>query len=137
MAETIDPGITMKLEGVGGIQKKSEETKEIFPMKILQLLPGVDSPFPGMKGWLHQGEKTQVVFWQAEEGCICEEHRHPYDEWGVVLSGYTEETVEGKKKIYYAGDCFSIPANAQHSAKMSKGYRAIDIFASPSHVKRR
>jgi len=134
LAEIIQPGITIE---IGSSEKIEEvaEIKELFPMEILKMLPEAESSFPGMNGWIHQGEKTQVVFWYSKEGCICKEHSHPYPEWGIVVSGYTEVTIEGEKRIYHKGDSFFIPANARHSSKMSKNYRAIDIFASPSHIK--
>jgi len=134
LAETIKPGITMEIDSFKKV-RESAKIKELFPMSILKKLVEANSPYPGMRGWIHQGEKTQIVFWHAKNGCVCEPHTHPYDEWGVVISGYTEETVEGKKRIYRQGDSFFIPANVLHSAKMSKNYRAIDIFASPTHIK--
>jgi len=80
LAEIIQPGITME---IGSSEKIEEvaEIKELFPVEILKMLPEAESSFPGMNGWVHQGEKTQVVFWYSKEGCICEEHSHPYPEW--------------------------------------------------------
>ena len=52
----------------------------------------------------------------------------------MVVSGYTEVTMDGVSRTYHAGDTLFIPEGVVHRARMSKGYRAIDIFAAPDHV---
>ena len=128
LAEFIEPGSTLDVDPAAA----HEPT---FAMDLLAHLPKVESPFPQMRGWIQQGEHAQVVFWQSDEGCICGAHSHPYPEWGTIVSGCTEVVVDGETRTYRPGDSFYIPGHAVHSAKMSKNYRAIDLFGSPTHVK--
>ena len=77
---------------------------EKFP-DFLSALPEVDLPFPGARGWLIQGEKTQVVF--AEFGADLEvpEHAHA-EQWEFVVSGRVELRMQGETREYGTGDNF-------------------------------
>lgn len=136
LAEIVEPGSTLYLDPTEtSIPDQTHSSGASFAMDLLCQLPEVESPFPQMKGWVQQGKDVQVVFWQSDDGCTCGTHAHPYPEWGTIVSGHTEVQVNGETKTYRQGDSFYIPANAAHSATMSKNYRAIDLFGSPNHVK--
>lgn len=131
LAEVCKPGISLAV--ADRISAPAEE--EVFPLEILASAYEADSPFLGMKGWITDPKKMQVVFWHAPDGLKSMAHSHPYPEWGIVVSGYCDLTVEGKSRRYRPGDCFNISAGKVHSAVMGKNYRAVDLFANPEHIK--
>ena len=62
-----------------------------------QVLFPYDKSLP-VKGWLVQGPKQQVVFWHSQVSYESAEHRHPYGEWGIVITGWCEIiTPEGRR----------------------------------------
>ena len=51
-------------------------------------------------------------------------HEHPMETAHIILSGEMTITMDGKSKIYRAGERCDVPANAHHSAVMGpKGCR--------------
>ena len=112
-----------------------EKNAEVFPLDLLELCRPAASPFATMRGWIADASRVQVVFWHSEKGLDCAAHDHPYAEWGIVVSGWCDLTIQGGTHRYRAGDCFYIPPGAPHSAVMSAGYRAIDLFGRADHIK--
>jgi quercetin dioxygenase-like cupin family protein len=55
------------------------------------------------------------------------EHSHEA-QWGVVLDGEIELTIEGRKHIFRRGDTYSIPKGVPHSAKIKRGYKDLTLF---------
>jgi len=100
-------------------------------------LPKVRFPYDKslpVRGWLIQGEKHQAVFWRSEVSYESKEHSHPYPEWCMVITGWTEViTPEGKQR-YNAGDAFLLPAGIPHASISSDDYRSLDVFFSPNHL---
>ncbi|MGA2317900.1 MAG: cupin domain-containing protein [Thermodesulfobacteriota bacterium] len=107
--------------------------EEIYP-KMITDLPEIDIPLKGVKGWLLQGTDKQVVFFDIEPVGAIPEHSHG-EQWGVVIEGETELTVNGVKKIYRKGDHYHIPAGALHSARFRTRVKAIDFFAEANRYK--
>lgn len=92
----------------------------------------VASDIPGMRGFLYTGANgAQVVFWESDDGTVSPEHSHDYDEYCLVVEGTCEETIAGTKHVLKPGQEILIPAGQPHSAVLSKGYRAIDVFGGP------
>ena len=56
------------------------------------------------------------------------EHAHG-DQWGVVIAGRLDLTVNGETRTYGQGDAYFIPAGTPHSARLHAGFRAVDYFA--------
>ena len=99
-----------------------------------QVLFPYDKSLP-VKGWLVQGPKQQVVFWHSQVSYESAEHRHPYGEWGIVITGWCEIiTPEGRRR-YEAGDVFSLAPSVPHASITSDDYRSMDVFFSPTHLK--
>jgi quercetin dioxygenase-like cupin family protein len=55
------------------------------------------------------------------------EHSHEA-QWGVVLEGQIELTIDGKKSTFCKGDTYFIPNGARHSARITKGYKDLTLF---------
>ena len=98
-----------------------------FP-DIIRSLPQANLPFGGLRGWLLQSDAGQVLFNESEVEVSVPEHHHG-SQWGVVIDGKIEVTINGQTRTYSSGDAYYIPAGTTHSARIFPGFRAIDYFA--------
>ncbi len=55
------------------------------------------------------------------------EHTHE-SQYGIVLEGKIELTINGVKKTYQKGDRYYIPKGIKHSGKIYAGYADITFF---------
>jgi len=100
--------------------------KHSFP-KVITSLPEADIKFEGVRGWIAQGDNHQIVFFEIEPSAEVPEHSHNA-QWGIVVEGEIELTIEGKTKVYRKGDEYFIPSQAKHSARFPIRCRVIDFF---------
>ena len=107
--------------------------KEIFPDPIKNL-PKADIPLKGLTAYLSQSETHQILFMQFEEDIELPEHSHE-SQWGIVLDGKIDLTVDGVVKTYSKGDRYFIPAGVKHSAKIHAGYADITFFNEKDRYK--
>ena len=105
-----------------------------FP-KVVTDLPEADIRFKGVRGWIAQGEGHQIVFFEIESLAEVSEHSHNSPQWGIVVEGKMELTIEGKTGVYKKGDEYFIPTRAKHSAKFLTRSRAIDFFGEKTRYK--
>ncbi len=106
-----------------------------FPNLITDL-PQADIPIQGLKAYLLQGINHQAVFMSFENDVAVPEHKHEA-QWGVVLAGEIELTLNGVKTIYKKGDTYFIPKNIPHSANIKAGYKDLTIFNQKDRYKTR
>lgn len=106
-----------------------------FP-DLITNLPEADIPFKGVRGWISQAADHQVVFLDIEPIGEVAPHSHG-EQWGMVVEGEVELTIEGRIRTYKRGEAYHIPAGAVHSAKFLSHFRAIDIFADVDRYKPR
>ena len=106
---------------------------EIFPEPITKL-PEADIPLSGLKAYLSQSENHQILFMQFSEDAEVPEHSHE-SQWGVVLQGEIDLTIDGVERTYSKGDCVFIPKGAKHSAKVYAGYADISFFNQKDRYK--
>jgi quercetin dioxygenase-like cupin family protein len=99
---------------------------QVFPKPIADL-PEADVPINGIKAYLSQGLKHQIVFMEFAEDVDVPEHFHE-SQWGIVLEGKIELTTDGVKNVFVKGDRFFIPKNIKHSAKIWAGYASMEFF---------
>ncbi len=92
-------------------------------------LPEAVIPFEGVKAWILQGETHQLAFMQMEAKASIPEHRHDYAEWGTIIEGEIELTIEGKTRNCKKRDEFLIPARAKHKLISSAKSRVIILFS--------
>ena len=107
--------------------------QESYPT-IIKQLPQADIPFPGVKGWIAQGNEHQVVFFEIESSGSVPPHRHGA-QFGIVLEGEMSLSIEGKTQKYQKGDTYFIPAEAVHQAEFHTPVRTVDFFAEPNRYK--
>ncbi len=106
---------------------------EIFPGPVLDL-PEADIPVDGLKAYIAQGEHFQILYMEFEKEAIIEEHSHE-SQWGVVLEGQIDLTIDGKELVFRKGDRYFIPKGVQHSAKIYRGYADITYFNQKDRYK--
>ena len=99
---------------------------EIFPEPIRNL-PQADIPFDGITAYLSLAQNHQVLFWEFTEDVEVPEHSHEA-QWGVVLEGRIDLTIEGVERTYSKGDRYFIDKGERHSAKVYAGYADITFF---------
>jgi quercetin dioxygenase-like cupin family protein len=81
----------------------------------------------GIESHLLQAGDQQLVFMSFDRDVEVPEHAHAA-QWGVVLDGRMELTVEGERRLLQRGDSYFIPADARHSARIHRGYRDVTLF---------
>ena len=104
-----------------------EEISEFYP-EMINNLPEADISFPGVRGKLFQGENNQIVFFEIEPIGVVPNHSH-CAQWGFVLDGEMEFTIDGITKTYKKGDSYFIGDGVVHSALFKKKTWVIDVFA--------
>jgi mannose-6-phosphate isomerase-like protein (cupin superfamily) len=102
---------------------------EIFPEPIRKL-PVADIPLAGLKAYLSQSDKHQILFMQFEESVDLPEHSHEA-QLGFVLEGKIDLIIDGEEHTFTKGDRYYIPASVRHSAKIFAGYADITFFDEP------
>ena len=106
---------------------------EIFPEPI-RSLPLADIPLDGLKAYLSQADSHQILFMEFSEDAEVPEHSHEA-QWGVVLAGKIDLTIEGVERTYSKGDSVFIPKGAKHSAKVYAGYADVTFFDQKDRYK--
>ncbi len=104
-----------------------------FP-EIVTKLPEADIPLEGVHAHLFQGENQQFVFMSFENDAEVPEHSHE-GQWGVVLDGEIELTIEGKKCTFKKGDTYFVPSGVKHSARIRGGYKDLTLFDQKDRYK--
>lgn len=107
----------------------------IFPLPIKNL-PEITVPFKGVKGYLVQGNKEQVVFMEFKKDIEIPEHSHE-SQWEIVLEGKVDYLEDGKKHTYKKGDRFFVQSRKRHSAYVYAGYSCIMFFNQKDRYKKK
>lgn len=111
------------------------QTETLFPNVITEL-PQAEIPIQGLNSYLLQCTDHQVIFMSFEKDVKVPEHSHE-SQWGVVLDGVIELTINGERQIYKKGDTYFIPENISHSAKIKAGYKDLTLFNQKDRYKPR
>lgn len=106
---------------------------EIFP-KPIRNLPEADIPLSGIRAYLSQAENHQITFMEFSEDVELPEHSHN-EQWGVVLEGRIDLTVDGVEKTYTSGDRYFVGKGVKHSAQIHAGYADIQFFNEKDRYK--
>ncbi len=97
-----------------------------YPAEIRNL-PEADISFQGVRGWLLQGPVGAVVFLDIAPIGVVPPHAHGA-QWGVVLEGEMELTIDGQTRTYRRGDHYFIPTGQVHSATFKTRCFVMDFF---------
>ena len=116
------------------MDKPRSKQAQDYPTVITDL-PEADIPFKGIKAWILQSEKRQLVFFEMQPTAVVPEHRHSYPQWGMLIEGEMKLTMNGKTRLCHKGDEYLIPANAKHHATFQTKTRVIDLFSEKTRYK--
>ncbi len=116
------------------MSRKGKHRIEGFP-KFITDLPEADVPFKGVQAWISQSGNHQVIFFDIAPSAEVTEHFHETPQWGVVIEGEIELTIDDETKVYGKGDEFHIPARAKHSARFRSRFRSVEFFCEKSRYK--
>ena len=87
---------------------------------------------PGLTTRIFAGEQAMlsvVSFEPNAEGTL---HRHPEEQWGVMLEGDGLRTQGGEEIPVKAGDFWRTPGNVEHTLKAGpNGAKVLDVFSPP------
>jgi quercetin dioxygenase-like cupin family protein len=108
---------------------------EFFP-DFVRALPMVDSPIASLRGWMLRTEQALAMFYEIPEGVELPEHAHGA-QWGVILAGRIDFTIDGVTRSYGPGDTYVVPTGAPHSATIHPGFVGIDVFADADRYRAR
>ncbi len=103
-------------------------------VEIIRELPQADIPIEGVRSYISQADSHQILFMEFERDIEIPEHSHGA-QWGIVVNGEMELTIEGKTETYKKGDSYYIPEGRIHSARIKAGYSDITFFAEPRRYK--
>ncbi len=102
--------------------------------EMIKNLPEIEIPIDGIRGWLLQSKDKQVVFFDIEPVGKMPDHSH-CGQWGIMIDGEMELTIDGNSKIYRKGDSYFIPAGIIHSANFLTKVNVMDVFDDPERYK--
>lgn len=102
--------------------------------EMIEKLPDIDISIPGVKGKLFQGPEMQVVFFSIDNAGEIPPHHHQA-QWGVILEGEAEMTINGQTRTMRRGDTYYIPAGVVHSIRILTPMKALDFFDEPSRYR--
>jgi len=105
-----------------------------FP-EVITSLPEADVQFKGIKAWIMQGEKQQLVFFEMEPSTLVPEHSHDYAQWGIMIEGKMELTIDGETRIVKKGDEYVILAQAKRYAEFPCKSRVVDFFSEKARYR--
>lgn len=108
---------------------------DTFPPSIMHL-PEADIPIKGARAYLSQSDTHQIIFMEFSEDVDLPEHSHAA-QFGVVLEGRIDLTIDGSLKTYEKGERYYIPDSVLHSGKIYAGYTDITFFDEPGRYSRK
>jgi len=101
---------------------------------IISYHPSAEIPIEGIKSRLIQAGEQQFIFMEFEKDIEIPPHSHNA-QWGVVLEGEMEITINGVMKKLYKGDSYIIEKGEIHSAKIKAGYKDMTLFDQKDRYK--
>jgi quercetin dioxygenase-like cupin family protein len=78
---------------------------------------------------LFKDEGLEFLVEELPENSEVKDHKHPFDEVRVVISGAMRFNVAGNEFILREGDRLELPSNTRHWTKVEAGAECITIYA--------
>ena len=102
-----------------------------FP-EFIQDLPALDLPFSDdiVQSRVVRSDGGLVVFFTFLQDVHLPAHSH-LAQWGTVVTGRVEMTLNGVTEVKLAGDSWDIPSGVEHEVKIRAGSLVIDVFQEP------
>jgi quercetin dioxygenase-like cupin family protein len=105
-------------------------TPEEFKARVIRQtdLPMVEL-VPGSNSRLVAGEQSMISFLKMDKRSYFAPHRHHQEQIMIVLEGYCDEIIEGKRYRVQKGDVIVLPSNIEHGAYIyDEDVLVIDVF---------
>ena len=85
---------------------------------------------PGGRTQTFWGDQMLISRVDFDPNVIVPEHRHPHEQFGVVLSGELTLHIQGETIVLGTGDMYLIPGDVPHSAMAGpEGFTAAEVFS--------
>lgn len=85
--------------------------------------------FPGVEIFTTHGEHLMLSLVEMQPHAVVEEHSHPHEQMGLMLSGSAEFCVGGETRIVRPGEIWRIPGGVLHKVTaLDEPVRALDCF---------
>lgn len=99
---------------------------------FLDALPALDLPFPDdvVTTNVIRSDGALMVIFRVHQDLELPPHSHK-GQWGTVLEGSLELTMNGETRTYTPGENYDIPSGTEHAAKVPAGSVVLDIFEEP------
>ena len=96
---------------------------------FISAFPGIDVPFPEdvVQTAVVRSDAGLVAFFTFLKDMELPVHSHGA-QWGTVVEGEIELTIDGATEVCRPGDSYSIPSGVEHGAMIKAGTRVIDVF---------
>ena len=92
----------------------------------------LDLPFPPEMVKTHalRSERGLMVIFEIFQDVSLPAHSH-LGQWGTVMEGCLELTIDGQTATYKSGDSYNVPSGVEHAVKVYAGSKLTDIFEEP------
>jgi quercetin dioxygenase-like cupin family protein len=96
--------------------------------------PGADelgrhTIFPGVTIRTAAAEKMMLSLVDLAPRSVVDEHTHPHEQVGMVVSGRVVFVIGGEEKTLGPGDMYRIPGGVRHKVRaLEEPVQALDIF---------
>lgn len=93
---------------------------------------------PGIDTRIFVGDQAMFSIVSFEPECAGSIHRHPEEQWGLVLEGDGIRIQDGMEVPVSTGDFWRTPSNMEHGFVAGpKGAKVLDVFAPPREAYRK
>jgi len=100
--------------------------------RFMDAFPSLDLPLPDSKVETRamRTEQGLAVFFRVREDTELPPHSHGA-QWGTVIEGQLELTIDGETTTYGPGDTYDIPPGVVHAVRVPAGSLIFDVFEEP------
>ena len=75
------------------------------------------------------GEKTLMAEFFLKAGAVLDEHSHPHEQIGYLITGKLDFNIGGEAFKAEAGDSWTIAGDVPHSVKVIEDAHVIEVFS--------
>jgi quercetin dioxygenase-like cupin family protein len=99
---------------------------------FIRAMPALDLPYPEDMVTTNalRSDAGLAVFFIFHKDVSLPAHSHK-GQWGTVIEGAVELTIDGTARTYRPGESYFIPSGTIHAVKIPAGTIALDVFEEP------
>ncbi len=105
---------------------------------FIRALPALDIPYPDDMVTTNalRSDAGLAVWFSFHKDVSLPAHSHK-GQWGTVIKGAVELTIDGTTRTYRPGESYDIPSGTVHAVKIPAGTIALDVFEEPDRYRLR